>query len=269
MCIISLVACFFWFYQNLKIAKNSQDITIIDPLIREDITLSIALIGDIHIFDTDAEYQKISNMLSDVKSNNPDLIIFAGDYTGSPDSVNNMNNHRLNVAELLTRNDKQKKIFVLGNYESWSEPEKWLEAFENTGAYILENDVLELIWKDQSICIRGLGDYYTRKFNYIDFPSECRKSIKFSVTHDPAGGFHRNMDGLILAGHTHCGQISFPFVGALWIPSTAPREATCGLYEDTKRTIFTTAGAGTTLLPIRIGTKSSWDLLSVKFTSKK
>ena len=65
-----------------------------------------------------------------------------------------------------------------------------------------------------------------------------RTSIKFSVTHDPAGGFQKGMDGLILAGHTHCGQISLPFVGAIWIPSTASREATCGLYEDTNRTIF-------------------------------
>ena len=208
-------------------------------------------------------------MLLDIEANNPDLIVFAGDFTGSPDAVNNMNDHRLKIADLLTKENKQKKIFVLGNYESWSNRKMWLEAFENERANILENEIAQLIAKDQSICIRGLGDYYTRKFKYIEFPPECRTSIKFSVTHDPAGGFQKDMDGLILAGHTHCGQISLPFVGAIWIPSTAPREATCGLYEDTNRTIFTTAGAGTTILPMRIGTKSSWDLLSIKFTKKK
>lgn len=98
----------------------------------------------------------------------------------------------------------------------------WLKAFENKRANILENEIAKLIAKDQSICIRGLGDYYTRKFKYIEFPPECRTSIKFSVTHDPAGGFQKDTDGLILAGHTHFGQISLTFMKASWIPSTAP-----------------------------------------------
>ena len=105
-------------------------------------------------------------------------------------------------------------------------------------------------------------------FQYTGFPEDCKNAIKLTVTHDPAGAFHQDMEGLVLAAHTHCGQIKLPFIGVLWIPSDAPVEATCGLYVDKKRTVFTTAGAGTTLLPIRIGTTSSWDLLTIKFSSK-
>ena len=99
----------------------------------------------------------------------------------------------------------------------------------------------------------------------MDFPNSCNKKIKLSLTHDPAGAFDNRVKGLVLAAHTHCGQVRIPFYGALWIPSSAPDEATCGLYKDNQRTVFTTSGAGTTVFPVRVGTQSSWDLLEISF----
>ena len=267
--ILSTIASFFWLYQNLKISMNTQDISIKDKFIKKDRIIKIALIGDIHIFDTVEDYQKISNMLKDIDEKNPDLVIFAGDYTGSPGSISNMEKHRLKIAKLLSQSDKQKKIFVLGNYESWSNPEAWITAFREEKAKILNNEITQVNASGENLCVRGLGDYFTNMFQYTGFPEDCKNSMKLTVTHDPAGAFHQDIEGLVLAAHTHCGQIRLPFLGALWIPSDAPLEATCGLYVDKKRTLFTTAGAGTTLLPIRIGTKSSWDLLTIKFSSNQ
>lgn len=42
-------------------------------------------------------------MLTEIESYNPDLILFAGDFTGPPDAVNNMNDHRLKIADILTK----------------------------------------------------------------------------------------------------------------------------------------------------------------------
>ena len=246
---------------------NAQDIIYRDASFKREKIIKVALIGDIHIFDTIEDYQKISNMLKDIDNKKPDLIIFAGDYTGSPRSISNMDKHRLKIAKLLSQSDKQKKIFVLGNYESWSNPEAWITAFREEKANILNNETTQVSASGENICVRGLGDYFTNMFQYMGFPEDCKNSLKLTVTHDPAGAFHTDMKGLVLAAHTHCGQIRLPFIGALWIPSDAPLEATCGLYVDKKRTVFTTAGAGTTLLPIRIGTKSSWDLLTIRFSS--
>ena len=111
--------CFFWFYQNLQISKSTQAIFIQDPSLDKEITLKIALIGDIHISDTKKEYEKIANVLKKIEAENPDLIFFAGDYTSLPESVSDMENHRFKIAKLLT-NESNKESFVLGNYESWS-----------------------------------------------------------------------------------------------------------------------------------------------------
>ena len=102
----------------------------------------------------------------------------------------------------------------------------------------------------------------------IDFPDECNDKVKFSVTHDPAGAFDPKVKGLVLAAHTHCGQVRLPFYGALWVPTSAPKEATCGVYKDNQRTVFTTSGAGTTVFPVRVGTQSEWDMLRVNFQRK-
>ena len=56
-----------------------------------------------------------------------------------------------------------------------------------------------------------------RKYAYVEFPDSCDNQVKFSVTHDPAGAFDPKVKGLVLAAHTHCGQVRLPFYGALWI----------------------------------------------------
>ena len=245
---------------------NIENIPIEDKFIKKDKILKVALVGDIHIFDTQKEYNKISKMLKNIEKQNPDLIVFAGDYTGSPETIANMEEHRSKIVKLLTKNKKHKKIFVLGNYESWSNPEAWINSFREEKAHILNNETTQVNIRGENVCIRGLGDFFTKMFQYTDFPVDCMIAMKLTVTHDPAGAFHQNMYGLILAAHTHCGQIRLPFIGALWVPSDAPQEATCGLYIDKKRTVFTTAGAGTTVLPIRIGTRSSWDLITIRYS---
>ena len=90
---------------------------------------------------------------------------------------------------------------------------------------------------------RGFGDAFTGNFRYVDFPQACTNKLLISLMHDPAGAFHPNVEGIVLAGHTHCGQISIPFLGPIYTPSSAPNDAQCGLFQDEKRVLFVSAGA--------------------------
>ena len=95
------------------------------------------------------------------------------------------------------------------------------------------------------------------------------KSIpKLTITHDPAGAFDRRMEGLVIAGHTHCGQVSLPFIGPLWVPTDAPSFAHCGLYEGGDITVFVTSGVGTAILPLRYGAQSQWDLITLDYQGR-
>ena len=128
------------------------------------------------------------------------------------------------------------------------------------GIIVLENQVL--VQKDIGICIRGLGDAFTNNFKYIDFPSDCEGLLKLTLTHD-AAAFHPEMQGLIFAGHTHCGQIVIPWFGALYVPTRAPKEAHCGMYKDEKIQLFVSSGIGTSILPLRLNTQAEWDFITI------
>jgi predicted MPP superfamily phosphohydrolase len=64
-----------------------------------------------------------------------------------------------------------------------------------------------------------------------------------------AKGLGRSFD-LILAGHSHGGQIRLPFIGALIVPKgVTPYEH--GFYETPGGPLYVNAGIGTYRLPLR------------------
>lgn len=72
--------------------------------------------------------------------------------------------------------------------------------------------------------------------------------------------------GLVMASHTHCRQVSLPFIGPLGVPNQVPSFAHSDLYEGGNVTVCVTSGVGASILPLRIGTRSQWDftILEVK-----
>ena len=253
---------------NLNTQINKVSLEIEDLVLNKDqqpISLKLGVIGDIHTPENDNSYAELIEVLSEVNKYELDLLLFVGDYTNNPRKVLDFNKHRSKLVKILTSVPNKPSVFILGNYETWSKPVNWINEFKKQNANILENEISILSLSTTDICIRGLGDFYTKRFKYVEFPETCKNKPKITITHDPAGAFNPKIRGFVVSGHTHCGQISFPIIGPIWIPSEVPREAHCGLYKDNQRTVFTTSGIGTTILPIRIGTQSEWDLLTVNF----
>jgi predicted MPP superfamily phosphohydrolase len=229
--------------------------------------LIIAVVGDLHLAEDLQSLTELESLLSRIKEEDPDLIVLVGDYIKDPTGIVDINTHRNNVIKRIGLISQIPHALVLGNYESWSNPAEWSRSFSNSGLNILENEVDLIRTKSGYVCVRGFGDAYTGRFRYLDFPDQCEGIPKLSITHDPAGALQERVKGLVIAGHTHCGQISIPIIGPLWVPSDAPRESHCGTLKENDRTVFTTSGVGTSILPIRFGTQSEWDLIEVQYST--
>ncbi len=253
--------------QNLQTERNNVTINVSNNNISPT-SLNVAVIGDIHLSEDKKALQEFKNLLQEVKRSSPDLVLFLGDYIAKPSTIQDITKHRKVIIIALKQVDPIPRAVILGNYESWSNANDWLLNFQDLEVDVLENKVSKLKTKKGIICIRGLGDMYTKRYRYIDYPEECKGLPKITITHDPAGAFDNRMKGLIIAGHTHCGQISLPIIGPLWVPSNSPSGAHCGLYKDNYKILFVTSGVGTSILPIRFGTQSQWDMLKVNFQSK-
>ena len=76
--------------------------------------------------------------------------------------------------------------------------------------------------------------------------------ILLSHSPDPFPGVPGDV-ALMLAGHTHCGQVRLPFLGAVKTMSAYGQRYACGLIRENGRTLIVTAGLGTSGLPLRLG----------------
>jgi len=250
--------------QNLKTERNTVTISLSDPSVRSS-SLSVAVIGDVHLPEGSKHLDRFEKLVLEIKSTQPDLVVFVGDYTSDPKATDNMSSHRKNIINIMKLIDPLPRAVVLGNYESWSDAEEWISEFNRLGVDIMENQTSLIQTVKGNVCIRGLGDKFTNRYNYVDYPEECENIPKFTITHDPAGAFNAQIKGLVISGHTHCGQISLPYFGPVWVPTDAPSDAHCGLYQDSQRTVFVTSGVGTTILPLRFGAQSQWDELNISW----
>jgi len=264
--ILTILGTYLYFSisQNLKTERNTVTISLSDTSVGSS-SLSVAVIGDVHLPEGPKHLDAFEKLVLEIKSTQPDLVVFVGDYTSDSKATDNMSSHRKNIINIMKLIDPLPRAVVLGNYESWSDAEEWISEFNRLGVDIMENQTSLIQTVKGDVCIRGLGDKYTNRYDYVNYPEECANIPKFTITHDPAGAFNSRVKGLVIAGHTHCGQISLPFIGPLWVPTDAPSEAHCGLYEDSQRTVFVTSGVGTTILPLRFGAQSQWDELNISW----
>ena len=267
--IFLLVLGMIGFCLMLVISKNLQternDVTIKTANQKGPATiLNIAVVGDVHLSEGSESMNRFRDLLFDIRGSSPDLVVFVGDYIGDP-AGDQLDVHRRNIIKAMKVIDPIPRAVVMGNYETWSNAEEWLLAFKDLGVKALENEVAVIQTAKGPVCVRGLGDRYTGRFSYVDYQRECEELPKVTITHDPAGAFDSRVRGLVISGHTHCGQVSFPVVGPLWVPSNAQQSAHCGLYQDPFRTVFVTSGVGTAVLPVRFGTQSEWDFLDVHY----
>ena len=68
---------------------------------------------------------------------------------------------------------------------------------------------------------------------------------------------------LMVAGHTHCGQIALPLIGPVSTMSEYGDLYACGIVREEGKTLVVGAGVGTSILPLRIGAPPDMWLLEL------
>jgi len=259
--VITLAAVTIW------ISKNLHDTT---PEVRHWSmstthlpSLKIALLSDFH-FDSSQDLETLGQLKRQLIHTRPDLILLAGDYLGDKRLYETTSRAQI-VAALEALTYPIPAFAVLGNHDNWDDREAWLDAFAGANITLIENRVTFFRIANQAICIRGLGDYSSNAWRHTPIPIECVGRI-LTLTHDPFGLVVATgqLETPGFAAHTHCGQITFPWIGAPIVPTQAPLSMHCGVYTNGFPGI-TSGGLGTSILPFRFGpsTKPGWELITI------
>ena len=215
--------------------------------------LKIAVIGDIHAGSPFIDEKKLRTIVALTNAQNPDLVVLLGDLM----SPNTWHSHIVEpevTAGILKDLRAPLGIYsILGNHDWWYGGERVRHALEANGIHVLEEEAAEVKWRNSSFWLVGFADLWTR-------PQHIQETIRktpdasrtIALSHNPDMFIHtqRTMP-LMLAAHTHGGQVKLPLFGTPIVPSYFGPRYTAGHVVEQGHHLFVTTGVGTSLLPIR------------------
>ncbi len=228
--------------------------------------LRIAIIGDIHTGGPFINEKKLARIVDLTNQQSPDLIVLLGDYM----SPNSWHSHRVEpevtAAALKNLRAPLGVYAVLGNHDWWYSGIKVRRALEANGIPVLEDDVAEIRWRSTSFWLAGLADLWTRP-QHIDetIAKVPTGATVIALTHNPDifPSLPQSVP-LLLAAHTHGGQVRLPLIGTPIVPSDFGPKYTAGHVFENGHHLFVTTGIGTSILPVRFRVVPEIVILTVK-----
>jgi predicted MPP superfamily phosphohydrolase len=139
-------------------------------------------------------------------------------------------------------------------------------ALEQNGIHVLEDEAVEIKWRDKSFWLVGLADFWTRPQHVDQTIARLQPSSTIiALTHNPDifPSLPRSVP-ILLAGHTHGGQVNIPLIGTPIVPSRFGAKYTAGHLFENGHHLFVTTGIGTSILPVRFRVPPEVVILTIK-----
>ncbi|MCU0445922.1 MAG: metallophosphoesterase [Microscillaceae bacterium] len=225
--------------------------------------IKIVQISDLHL---QSIHWGIKRMVQQITRLQPDLICLTGDVIDKAENLTL-------VQEFLALLPVQvPKVAILGNWEYWGRVDlsalKKIYAQHNMQLLINQNQLFEL--RSKKILISGCDSLVGGQANYYQ-TIENHELFDFHLvmTHCPAHYAQISEDyqaqpkiDLIIAGHTHGGQINLagyvPF-----LPQGSGRFV-AGWYKASEPPMYVSRGVGTSIYPIRLGAPAEYAVFYIE-----
>jgi len=210
------------------------------------------LMSDVHVGGPDMPPERLRRIVRQINGLRPDIVLIAGDFVSDKRSGT-----RRYPAEAAGRPLREIRaplgtFAVLGNHDHWRSEAGLKRALRNHGVTVLDNQSVSA----GPLAIGGLDDAFTGHHDLRGTVRALRATpgAKLMLSHspDPFPDLPGDMT-LMVAGHTHCGQIAPPLMGPVTTFSKYGRRYACGMIREGGKTLVVSAGLGTSVLPLRIG----------------
>jgi len=207
---------------------------------------TILHVSDLHV---DMNEVAMENLIELVGGMQYDVCVLTGDYRGRTfgpfepalDGVARVRSHL-----------KQPIYAVLGNHDTI----QMVPGLEAMGIRVLLNECETIVREDQRIYLAGIDDAHFFRVDNIEKAALSIPRGEFSIllSHTPEvyrQAAHANFD-LMLSGHTHGGQICLPGSIPIKLEAVLPRRMGAGPWQYNDMTGYTSVGAGSSVVPVRL-----------------
>lgn len=214
--------------------------------------------SDLH-YGTTIKEKQLKKIVDEINLNKPDIVVFTGDLLD--DNIELTIEEYDKLTELLNNiNARIGKYIISGNHDT---SEKWENIISN-GGFIDLNDKAQLIFDDTNIPILIAGLYSNLNINsttqdriekinqYID-ELNIKPTYSILLIHEPDYIDQINTDyfNLILAGHSHGGQIKLPGIGPIMTP-IGSKKYNKDYYRINNSDLYISSGLGISKIKLRL-----------------
>jgi predicted MPP superfamily phosphohydrolase len=215
--------------------------------------MRLVLLSDLHVATPGDSPAHLAHVVARVNALAPDLVLIAGDFLSTGELLAEAPHVRGSTAPLAGLRARLGTIAVLGNHDYGAgRAPRVAAALRREGITLLDNDAV----RRGPLAIVGVSDANTNHDRVPEAIDRARTvgGLAVMLTHSPDAipKLPAGVD-LALAGHTHCGQVTLPWIGAVTTGSHWGQRYACGIVHEGDRTAVITAGLGTSNLPIRLG----------------
>jgi predicted MPP superfamily phosphohydrolase len=218
--------------------------------------LRIAQVTDLHIGPM-LRAPKLRRYVDRINRLEPDLIVITGDiFDFDPKYVDE------GCAELGRLRARHGVFAVLGNHDVYTGAECVVEGLrQHTGIRVLRDEWIEIDVDGTRMCLAGIEDpgvgWRERESEHPaldelgpDMPDHLPRVL---LAHRPSYFAHASRAGfpVVLAGHTHGGQLRLPFAKNFNVSRVIAHHTT-GRFDIDGSTLYVSQGLGVAGLPVRL-----------------
>ena len=245
LALLASVAAYSYFIEPSRLIIHQEDLRIPHWNAKLD-GFKVVAISDIHGGSNDVTEGKIRALVELTNAQKPDLIVLLGDYVSQKEGKSRELKMPMEVvADSLQGFEAKYGIYAsIGNHDWWYDEKKVRAEMERIGIKVLENEVESIQVRGETVWLWGIEDYWKKRQVPTDVLGKITpKENILAITHNP-DSLLKTPSGisLMLAGHSHGGQVNFPFYGAIVFVND-PRFMAGKTVVDGKH-IFVTTGVG-------------------------
>lgn len=233
------------------------------PLISEDFDgLKIVHFSDLHYLRI-TNKDKLKEVVDEINLINPDIVFFTGDLIDKDFTLTDKDKEDL-INELSSIKTKYGKYAVLGNHDYVKDIEIFKDIYSNSNFTLLQNSY-DIIYSSNNdkLFIGGVDNY---SYNEADinkvmeyFKDNSDIPYKIILVHEPdyIDNILTNYNvNLVLAGHSHNGQINIPYIKNFFLPYGS-RKYYENYYKVNDTDLYISSGIGESSVNFRLFNKPS------------